>query len=248
MDKAFPDHFSGHAAEYAKARPRYPTELYDYLAQLAPGKKCAWDCATGSGQAAAALAERFESVIATDASAQQISQATQVSNVTYQVAQAEDCGIESGSVDLITVAQAVHWFDFDRFYDEVKRVAAPRAVIALWSYGLTRVNNRVDAIVDDFYRGEIADFWPEQRSHVDSEYKSIPFPFSPCTSPEFEMSAEWSADEFLAYLRTWSSVKRFEAALGRDPVERIASAIEDAWLCEVCRVSWPLILRVGRCC
>ncbi|MGK0184627.1 MAG: hypothetical protein ACI9R3_000401 [Verrucomicrobiales bacterium] len=247
MSVHFSDHFSGHASEYAKARPTYPSALFRYLSDLAPANDCAWDCATGSGQAAVALSDQFTSVIATDASAEQIAQATPAANVDYRIAPAEASGIEPDSVDLVTVAQAVHWFDFSRFFMEVDRVTKERAVIALWSYGLTRINVEVDAIISTFYESEISSYWPKERSHVESEYRDIPFPYESCNPPEFVMSVDWSADDLLAYLRTWSSVKRFEAATGHDPVFEITDDIRNAWIGNTCSVIWPLILRVGRC-
>ncbi|MEZ5328622.1 MAG: class I SAM-dependent methyltransferase [Verrucomicrobiales bacterium] len=246
MSADFHDHFSGHADEYAAARPTYPVELFDYLARLSPSRRCAWDCATGSGQAAVALAGHFDKIIATDASWQQIEHATRRDNVHYHVAPAEVSGIASDSVDLITIAQAIHWFDFDRFHAEVRRVAVDQAIVAAWTYGLTSITAEVDAIVQDFYTGEINPYWPPERSHIESDYRDIPFPYDQCTPTMFEMKVEWSARALLAYLRTWSSVKRFQADTGRDPVSKIAPAIHRAWGKGLRPVRWPLILKVGR--
>ena len=244
---SFKDHFSGHAADYASHRPTYPRELFDFLAGLVGNRALAWDCATGNGQAAAALAESFDCVIATDASAEQIESAVGLpDNVQLRVAPAEDSGIANGSVDLVTVAQALHWFDFDAFYAEVNRVLAPGGVLAVWSYGLTRISPAVDALIDEFYRGEIDAYWPPERDYVDAEYRGIPFPFEEVEVPAFSMSVEWGADELLNYLRTWSSVRRCMAALGGDPVGDLEPAMKAAWGEGERQVRWPLIFRVGR--
>ena len=246
MSTRFPDHFSGHANEYAAARPTYPTALFEYLASVSPAHARAWDCATGSGQAAVELAKSFKSVIATDASAQQIKHATPADNVDYRMASAEASNIETHSVDLITVAQALHWFDFDRFHAEVKRVAVPDAIVAFWSYRLTAVNSEVDDIIQRFYCGAINPYWPPERSHVESEYRDIPFPYQALKPPQFEMHAKWGVDDILAYLRTWSAVKRYEAANGEDPVTAIEAAMRKAWGSGAKKVTWPLTLKVGR--
>ena len=229
MSSTFHDHFSGHASDYAAARPTYPAELFDYLAGLSPSRNCAWDCATGSGQAAVALATHFDAVIATDASEQQITHASPADKVHYHVAPAERSGIASNSVDLITIAQALHWFDFDRFHAEVRRVAVGNAIVAAWAYGLTRVTPAVDRIVQEFYGGDIGPYWPPERSYIDNDYREIPFPYEPCAPTTFEMQVEWTADALLAYLRTWSSVKRFQAETARDAVGEIAPEIHRAW-------------------
>lgn len=243
---SFEDHFSGHAPEYAKQRPTYPGELFTYLADQSPSTECAWDCATGSGQAAVALAEFYNAVIATDASAEQVKNASPHPKVTYRVAPAEKSGIPSASCDLVTVAQALHWFDFDRFNEECFRVLRPGGVVAAWSYGLARVSSGIDEIINDFYAGEIDPFWPEGRHYVENQYRDIPFPFAKITPPNFEMTLRWSADQTLAYLRTWSAVQRFKNQHDRDPVDRIAETLRTEWGPGDRTVTWPLTLLIGR--
>jgi len=243
----FKDHFSGHAADYASHRPTYPSALFDYLAGLPNRTQIAWDCATGNGQAAAELATHFDQVIATDASKEQIENATNLpDNVDTRVAPAEASGFEDGSVDLITVAQALHWFDFEAFFAEAKRVLAPGGVLAVWSYALTRISPEVDAIVDDFYAGEIDEYWPAEREHVENGYSQIEFPFAPIGVPDFAMQVEWTADHLLNYLSTWSSVRRFIAARGGDPVGTIAADLTNAFGEGSRTVSWPINLKVRR--
>jgi SAM-dependent methyltransferase len=243
----FHDHFSGHAADYAAHRPRYPRPLFDYLAFLSPRRRRAWDCGTGNGQAALALAERFQEVIATDPSATQIAEAAPHERVRYLVAPAEDTPLEDASVDLVTVAQALHWFDFDKFYEEVRRVARPDGVLAVWAYGLHRVGPGVDEVLKRYYSEIVGPFWPPERRHVEEEYRTIPFPFRGLPSPSFEMRHGWNLRNMLDYLGTWSATKRYEQANGHDPRSLIAVDLSTAWGGpEVVReVRWPLHLRMG---
>src|SRR5207253_9835478 len=147
----FKDHFSGQAAEYAKFRPNYPPKLFDYLASISPGGELGWDCATGNGQAAVGLAEHFAKVIATDASARQIESARPHPSISYRVAPAEASGIDPDSVDLIVVAQALHWFDMDRFFTEAKRVSKESGILAVSTYTRLSINPEIDAILSQFY-------------------------------------------------------------------------------------------------
>ncbi|HEY9422785.1 MAG TPA: class I SAM-dependent methyltransferase [Thermoanaerobaculia bacterium] len=163
---SFKDHFSGHASSYASFRPRYTPEIFEFVSFLPKRRSLAWDCATGNGQAAVDLAERFERVVATDASEEQIALATPHPKVEYRLALAEDSGLESGSVDLLTVATAVHWFDFDRFYAEAERVLAPGGAIAVWAYDLARISPALDRIIDRLARGIVGSYWPPERAKL----------------------------------------------------------------------------------
>ncbi len=244
----FKDHFSGHAASYAAYRPGYPPELFEFVVSLTPGRALAWDCATGNGQAALSLAQVFEKVIATDASRQQLDEALPHPRVEYRVAPAEDSGLADGSVDLLTVAQALHWFDFDRFYREAHRVLAPGGAIAAWSYNLLRGTPEVSALIDRL-AGEITGaYWPPERRFVDEEYRTIPFAFPEVPAPVFHHRETWNLERLVAYLRTWSSVVRFEAATGEDPVARIAPELAAAWGDpeETRILTWPIFVRAGR--
>ena len=244
----FKDHFSGHAADYASHRPTYPAGLFDYLSRLVGARRLAWDCATGNGQAARVLAGCFEKVIATDASVGQIESASGLpENVALRVATAEASGISGSSADLITVAQALHWFEFESFYAEVRRVLAPAGVLAVWSYELTRVSSDIDVLIDAFYRGEIEPFWPPERAHVESGYRTVPFPFDEVQGvPEFSMTVSWRADQLLDYLRTWSAVRRCMAESGSDPVSGLEPELKRVWGDGSREVRWPLNVRVGR--
>jgi SAM-dependent methyltransferase len=245
---AFKDLFSQHSRAYASHRPSYPDEMFAYLASVAPGRSLAWDCGTGNGQAAVGLARYFERVIATDASAEQIRNAFPNDRVTYKVANAEEPGLEPGSVDLVTVAQALHWFDLDAFYAAAKRVLRRDGVLAAWAYALCRTTPDVDRIIDDFYFEGVGPYWPKERALVDDGYRSIPFPFDELQPPEFSIVREWDMADMLAYLRTWSPVRLFIAANGYDPVEGIEEPLADAWgdLEEKKTVVWPIFMRIGR--
>jgi SAM-dependent methyltransferase len=242
---SFKDHFSKQAADYAKFRPRYPKELFRWLASLAPGTKRAWDCATGNGQAARELADVFERVIATDASEKQIANAERHPRIEYRVATAEKSGLESSSVDLITVAQALHWFDLEKFEVEARRVLKPRGMVAAWAYKLATISPEIDAVVNHYYSHVVGPYWPAERVLVE-KFEELPFPFAQIETPRFEMVAEWRVEQLLGYLRTWSATQRFMAAEKRDPLENVEQQLLAAWGDKVRRVVWPLTVRVGR--
>ena len=244
----FKDHFSRHAADYAKFRPRYPSELFAYLASISPSRGRAWDCATGNGQAAIALATQFDSVIATDASAKQIENAPANQRVQYRSAAAEESGLESDSIDLITVAQALHWFDLSRFWTEAKRVLKPQGVLAFWSYNVVSVAPEIDRITDRFYRKTVGPFWPPERAIVEAGYRTIDFPFHEIDPPLFRMETRWTLDQLLGYLRTWSATQKFIVANNFDPVHQLENELTEVWQPHDAprTIVWLLSLRVGR--
>jgi SAM-dependent methyltransferase len=243
---SFKDHFSRQAPDYAKFRPRYPHELFGYLGSVASSRHLAWDCGTGNGQAAVGLASVFNRVIATDASEKQITNAEPHEGVEYRVAPAEDSGINSGTVDLIMVAQALHWFDLDRFYAEVRRVLKLSGVLAASAYNLLHVEPAIDEIVNRYYYEVVGPFWPPERKLVEN-FADLPFPFHEIDAPKFEMTAQWNLEHLVGYLRTWSSTQRFIAAKRLDPLTQIADELRGAWEAPQQRrkVVWPLVLRVG---
>lgn len=245
---SFKDHFSGHAADYARYRPQYPPALFAYLAQLAPGRALAWDAGTGNGQAARGLAEHFAHVIATDAAAPQIANAVPHARIEYRVAPAESLDAPGRSVDLVSAAQAAHWFDLARFYAEARRVLKPRGVVAIWCYGLTRVVPEVDAIVEHFYRDVLGPLWPPERRLIEERYQALPFPFAEQPPPGFHIETTWRLQEFTSYLRTWSAARRHLAQRGSDPLEPLEQRLVQAWggAVQPRRVRWPIHLRVGR--
>ncbi len=243
----FKDHFSRLASQYAEFRPKYPGALFDLLARTAPGRDRAWDCACGSGQATLDLAERFDSVIATDASAQQVAAAPPHPRVTYGVARAEASGIESGSIDVITVAQGLHWFDRPAFYTETRRVLRPNGVLAVWTYGIPRLNDvNLDRMMQEFYWETVGPYWPPERRYVEDGYRSIDFPFTEVAGPSLSMRENWTLPQFLGYLRSWSSVGRYVDDKGEDPVVQAEELFTSTWGPRARGVSWPLSLRLGR--
>jgi SAM-dependent methyltransferase len=244
----FKDYFSDGSCRYAKFRPRYGRELFAHLASRVPETRLAWDCATGSGQAAVPLTEFFDRVIATDASEEQIRNAAAEPRIEYRVAPAEDSGLEPASCDLITVAQALHWFDLARFYAEANRVLKPRGIMAVWNYNLLRIAPAIDAIVNRFYSETVGPFWPPERRMVEAGYRGLPFPFTELDAPKIFITAEWSADDLLGYLGTWSASQKYRQAHGEDPVGLVAGDLRQAWPQDrkSLAIRWPLQVRIGR--
>ena len=245
---SFKDHFSTHASAYARYRPGYPEALFVYLAGLCPARDLAWDCGTGNGQAAHGLVPHFARVVATDASADQIANAVPHERITYHVAPAAQSPLETHTADLVTVAQAIHWFDHDRFYAEVRRVLKPGGVVAAWTYALLQITPAIDRAVMRLYEYIVDPYWPPERRLVEAAYRTIPFPFEELQPPAFAIALTWSLGDLLGYLGTWSAVGRFINAHGTNPVDRIAEELTRAWGDPAERKSthWQLHLRVGR--
>lgn len=247
----FKDHFSGMAANYAKFRPRYPDPLFADLAALVPRHDLAWDCGCGNGQATIGLAKHFGSVIGTDPSAAQIDNADTAPNIAYHVAAAEDAPVvPSGSVDLILAAQAAHWFDLDRFYDEVRRVAAPGAAVVLASYMPTVIegDSATDAALQDYYHNVVGPYWPPERVHVDNGYKLLSMPFPEETGPSHRIEEHWSLDRLIDYCGTWSAAKEYRRLKGTDPLPILREMLSGVWTDpdQPKRIVWPIALRIGR--
>ncbi|CAA9229363.1 MAG: SAM-dependent methyltransferase [uncultured Cytophagales bacterium] len=241
------DNFSRQAGDYARFRPRYPDALYDFLLSLTPSRGAAWDAGTGNGQVAGQLANAFGHVYATDISAKQLEKAPPRENVTYRVCRAESTGFPDHTFDLVTVAQALHWFDFGAFYAEVGRVARPGGVLAVWGYNLLHVEPAVDALVRTFYRDVVGPYWDAERRHVEAAYATIPFPFPELPAPPLRMVTGWEREHLLGYLNTWSAVQGYKQANGTDPVEALRPRLEAIWPAgETREVQFPLFVRAGR--
>jgi SAM-dependent methyltransferase len=245
---SFHDYFSALAFGYARFRPRYPRGLFEFLATAAPRSERAWDGATGAGQAAVALAEFFDEVVAGDASAQQIANAEKHPRVAYFVATSEQTPLADRSIDLVTIAQALHWLDAGRFWSEVRRVARPRGIVAAWGYGLVGVSPEVDQVIGHLYRDVLGAYWPPERRLVETGYATIEFPFRELAAPKFEIAARWNLRELVGYLGTWSSVQKYVEQNGASPLAAIEAELAAAWGApETVRpVRWPLFLRAGR--
>jgi SAM-dependent methyltransferase len=222
--------------------------LFDYLATLAPRDSVVWDCAAGSGQATIDLAARFRKIIATDGSAEQIGSDPRRDNVEYRVALAEQSGLPDMSIDLITVAQALHWFKLDQFFAEAKRILKPAGLLAVWVYATNQLENKaVNEIVQDFYSNVVGPYWPPERKMTETGYHTITMPFTEIPPPEFRMEVRWTLGQLLGYFSTWSATNRYIKAKSRNPLEPLADALAKAWgdPNEPQRVVWPLSLRVG---
>lgn len=244
---SFQDHFSTQASSYAKSRPTYPPALFEWLARLAPGRALAWDAGSGNGQAAVALAAHFERVVATEPSAAQLAQATAHARVSYQQAAETAPMLEDRSVDLLTVAQAAHWFDRPLYYAEVRRVARAGALVALWTYTHCLVTPEIDAKVYHFYDAVVGPYWPPERVHCVNGYRDFDFPFDELEFPITSMELTWDLDAFLAYLDTWSAVDRYRKEQRRDPIPELRGSLLPLWGDSTTprRIAWPLAGRVG---
>jgi len=246
--KPFADHFSQIAASYAAYRPRYPDALFTWLASITPDRERAWDCATGSGQAAGALSHHFAQVIATDPSTAQLRSAQHIGGVAYAAMTAEQPAIATGAVALITVAQALHWLDRKLFFAEARRVLAPRGVIAVWTYALCNLGDAaLDAAMSRFHDVTVGPYWPAERALVIGGLAEVEFPFDELRPPAFAMATEWTRAQFVGYLSTWSAVQRARAN-GVDPIPAIVDELRAAWPSEDAprHIEWPLSMRVGR--
>lgn len=240
------DNFSARAGLYAQYRPHYPQELFDYIISHVKENKLAWDCGTGNGQSAVPLSRHFKKVFATDISQKQISNAPQKENIIYAIEPAEKTSLADGSVDLVTVAQAIHWFKFHEFYTEVRRVAKPGAVIAVWTYNLLKISKEIDSIIYDHHFKMLGDYWDPERKYVNESYTTIPFPFQEIKTPEFRIEVNWSLADLEGYLNTWSALQKFITASSYNPVGGVMNEIKKQWgVAERRNIYFPVYLRLG---
>lgn len=240
------DLFSGHAKGYAAFRPTYPQPLYDFLERQVKAKGSVWDCGCGNGQVSRDLASRFEKVFATDISATQIANAAQKENIIYSVTPAERTEFADQQFDLITVGQALHWFDIPAFCNEARRVSKPGGVVAVWGYSLLTVDQGIDLFLNHFYTSVIGPYWDKERKLVDDRYRTIEFPFTRIDVPPFEFSFEWTIDDLQGYVTTWSSVQKYIKQNQVDPVEGLINELRPLWGEGKRKVSFPLFVRMGR--
>lgn len=243
----FANHFGPQSDRYVEARPRYPAAVFHYLAVVAGRTKLAWDCATGNGQAAIGLADRFARVVATDASEEMIARAIPHPRVEYKVTKYET-GIPSHTASLVTVAQALHWLELDPFLCEARRVLVPEGVFAAWCYATCRIEEKIDEVIDHFYRVTIGSFWPPERKHTEDGYRSIALPLDEMVAPPFDLVEEWTLKQFLAYVRTWSGVQKCISVRGEEPIAAFEEAMRFKWSNPNLRrrVVWPMHFRIGQ--
>lgn len=245
MDKK--DYFSAQSKAYAAFRPSYPEALYDFVFKQLAARSCAWDCATGNGQVATRLAKEFATVHATDISQQQIDLAVRADNIHYSISSAERSAFQSNQFDLVTVAQALHWFDTTSFYDEVRRTSKPQGILAVWGYSLLSVDARVDELFLEFYNDKVGPYWDDARRLVENRYRDIPFPFEQIPCPDFEIKVAWSAHQLAGYLSSWSATQKYIQVHSKDPVEPFMKNLTGVWKPdEVKVVRFPVFMKLGK--
>lgn len=241
------DNFSTQSDKYAKYRPTYPTIFFDYLNLIIPKRENAWDCGTGSGQIAYELTKTFDNIYATDISQSQIDNAHKSEKIKYSVQTAEKTNFDNDKFDLIIVAQAIHWFDFEKFYAEVKRTAKDNAKLCIVGYGLIEITPQIDCIIRDFYTKVIGKYWDIERKYIDDNYTTIPFPFEEIQTPKFENKLQWNLEHLIGYLNTWSAVKHFIKKNDRNPINELETELKQYWKQgEIKEVKFPIMLRIGK--
>lgn len=240
--------FDDQAPAYARTRPTYPDQLFDYLAELSPGRGVAWDCGTGSGQSAESLAGRFATVVATDISRAQLSHVARGPRLHPVVAAAERAPLDDRAVDLVTVSAALHWFDRPRFYAEVRRVARPQAILAVWSYFHTRIAPEIDPVIERYADQMVGEFWVPQFEFNRRLYRGLDFPFERLQWPDIHAEARMRLEDVLDFMRTWSASQAWKRARGSDPVLQVRDELARAWGDAALErpVRWPLHGAVGR--
>ncbi len=246
---AFKDYFSAHANDYRTFRPIYPQSLFRWLQSRAGKKATVWECGAGNGQATQSLAPLFKEIYATDASQEQLNQAPEFDNVTYQAVPAEDFEAPNESFDLVVVAQAIHWFDHPRFFAKVQQLLKPGGFLAVWGYQFINIDPTIDPIIKRLHSEILEEFWPKERALLNEGYQGIDFPYPSVDEvPEFIMEAMWTFPQLIGYLNTWSATKQYEQSKGENPLELIFDELQTAWgdPDQSKHVSWPLIVYVGK--
>lgn len=240
------DNFSDQSAQYAIYRPNYPTELFDYLFSLVQNKDCAWDCGTGNGQVASVLAQHFLEVQATDISENQLKNALKLPNIVYRQAAAEEPIFEDNQFDLITVGQAIHWFNFNVFFAQVRRTLKADGVFAVFGYGLISIDKALDSVIQKLYEQVLGKYWDVERRFIDENYTSVPFPFAELNTPKFQIDTVWTFDELIGYLNTWSALQHYKRENERNPIDLVLIELKEAWGDAAKRdVVFPVFLKVG---
>jgi len=240
------DNFSQQAAAYSQFRPHYPNEMIAYIVDLVGNKNQALDVATGNGQVASQLAAHFNQVQATDISEKQLANAVKIENIHYQLQAAEKTDFADKQFDLISVAQAIHWFEFADFYKEIYRILKPDGIFAVLGYGLFYTNAASQPILNRYYHEIVGPFWDAERKYLDEMYTTIPFPFEEIKTPSFENRSTWSFEQLIGYLTTWSATQHYKDKIGKDPIALIYDELKSSWENSTKQVTFPLLLRIGK--
>lgn len=241
------DYFSGNAVGYSQFRPQYPAEMIQQIVSHLKDNKTALDVATGNGQVASKLADYFQKVYATDISENQLSQAPEISNVIYKKMRAEQTDFADRQFDLITVAQAIHWFDFDAFYKEVYRILKPDGVFAVLGYGFFSTNEDSDKILWRLYEGIVGPYWYPERQYLTDGYQTIPFPLEEIVNEKFTQSYTWTFEQLIGYLETWSATTNYKKANNNEnPIDLVYDELKVSWEKGDKKVSFSMFLRIGK--
>lgn len=240
------DLFSEQSRQYALYRPSYPDALFAFILSHVKDRKTAWDCGTGNGQVAVKLSDYFETVYATDLSRNQLANATKRKNIIYQAMQAEEASFPGIQFDLITIAQAIHWFQFETFYQRVREHLKPGGLIAVIGYHVITISPACDKVINRLYSDELGNYWDPERKFIDEHYRSVPFPFEEIPSPAFTHNAVWTFDQLIGYLNTWSAVKHYITKDRQNPVDSISSELREAWGQGSKEVQFPVFVRLGK--
>jgi ubiquinone/menaquinone biosynthesis C-methylase UbiE len=242
------DLFSKQSDLYARYRPTYPKDLYEYILSFVKEKNIAWDCATGNGQAAVVLADHFKKVIATDISAAQIDKAIKKDNIEYSVCSAESTLFEENTFDLVTVAQAYHWIKWAEFRKEATRVCKPKAIIAIWTYNRNKIGDKkIDDAIFSFYENVTKPFWDYERKYVEELYETVEFDYELLPVKDFETTLNWQREDMIGYISSWSAIQKYIKVNGHSPIPVIEEEINKLWpKGEVKKVSFPIYLKLGR--
>jgi len=245
---SFKDNFSKQASLYAEFRPHYPQEMINFISNLCTSHELAWDAGTGNGQAAIALTKYFNHVVATDPSSEQIKNAVPDNKVIYKVQRSEECELEANSVDLITIANALHWFNFDTFYAIANNVLKKDGIIAAWCYTLPTINDVIDELVSTFHNVTVDEFWVHENRLVEKEYQTIPFPFEEISTPQFYSEKEFTLPDFISYLNTWSATQKYIQKYDSNPTDILSEEMKKVWgnVHDKKTVKWKLTLKVGK--
>ena len=241
------DNFSNNSADYARFRPTYPTAVFRHILQYVANRDNAWDCATGNGQSAKELAAYFTSVYATDISANQLKNAIQKDNINYKLEPAEHTSFPDNLFDLVTVAQAIHWFNFDEFYKEVKRTSKETGILAVIGYGNFETGGELNDVIKHFYNKVVGPYWDTERKYIDESYRTIPFPFTELKPIALEQEYEWTFEQLTGYLNTWSAVQHYIKSNNEKPVNAFSNELKKAWGEEKSKAfSFPILMRIGK--